>query len=90
MPGQAVNAPSYERAMLLLSDQPGIRVSSGLQEGTQPGTTDLTVDVVGGAALGLHAPRPTTTAPRNPGATASAAPRAGSAPSASATTSTRA
>ena len=44
--GEAVNAPVYERSMLLLSDQPGIRVSSGLQEGTQTGTTDLTVDVV--------------------------------------------
>lgn len=45
-PGQAVNAPAYERAMLLLSDQPGIRVSSGLQEGGQTGTTDLAVEVV--------------------------------------------
>jgi hemolysin activation/secretion protein len=44
-PGQAVSAPSYERAMLLLSDQPGIRVSSGLQEGAQAGTTDLSVEV---------------------------------------------
>jgi hemolysin activation/secretion protein len=44
-PGDAVNAQSYERAMLLLSDQPGIRVASGLQEGTQPGTTDLSVEV---------------------------------------------
>ena len=44
--GEAVNAPVYERSMLLLSDQPGIRVSSGLQEGTQTGTTDLSVDVV--------------------------------------------
>jgi len=44
-PGEAVNAPAYERAMLLLSDQPGIRVSSGLQEGTQSGTTDLSVEV---------------------------------------------
>ena len=47
-PGQAVNAPDYERAMLLLSDQPGVRVSSGLQQGAQPGTTDLTVEVVAG------------------------------------------
>ena len=46
VPGQAVNAPAYERAMLLLSDQPGIRVSSGLQEGIQSGTTDLSVEVV--------------------------------------------
>jgi len=43
--GEAVNAPSYERAMLLLSDQPGLRVGSSLQEGTTPGTTDLVVDV---------------------------------------------
>jgi hemolysin activation/secretion protein len=44
-PGEAVNAPAYERAMLLLSDQPGLKVSSALQEGTQPGTTDLSVEV---------------------------------------------
>ncbi len=44
-PGEAVNAPAYERAMLLLSDQPGIKVSSGLQEGGQTGTTDLSVEV---------------------------------------------
>ncbi|RYZ12625.1 MAG: ShlB/FhaC/HecB family hemolysin secretion/activation protein, partial [Comamonadaceae bacterium] len=43
--GQAVNAPSYERAMLLLSDQPGVRATSALQEGVQVGTTDLTVEV---------------------------------------------
>ena len=44
--GQAVNAPAYERAMLLLSDQPGLRVTSGLQEGIETGTTDLSVEVV--------------------------------------------
>ncbi|GAA4347557.1 ShlB/FhaC/HecB family hemolysin secretion/activation protein [Variovorax defluvii] len=44
-PGQAVNSQQYERTMLLLSDQPGVRVASGLQEGTEPGTTDLTVEV---------------------------------------------
>lgn len=44
-PGEAVNARRYERAMLLLSDQPGIRASSGLQEGVQTGTTDLSVEV---------------------------------------------
>lgn len=43
--GQAIHAPAYERAMLLLSDQPGVRVSSGLQEGQQTGTTDLAVEV---------------------------------------------
>jgi len=45
-PGEAVSAPAYERSMLLLSDQPGVKVSSGLQEGTQSGTTDLSVEVV--------------------------------------------
>ncbi|MET3495122.1 ShlB/FhaC/HecB family hemolysin secretion/activation protein [Variovorax boronicumulans] len=44
-PGEAVSAQGYERAMLLLSDQPGVKVSSGLQEGTLPGTTDLSVEV---------------------------------------------
>ncbi|WP_226858501.1 POTRA domain-containing protein [Diaphorobacter aerolatus] len=44
-PGEVVHGPRYERAMLLLSDQPGIRVASTLQEGTQVGTTDLMVDV---------------------------------------------
>ena len=47
-PGQAVNSQSYERSMLLLSDQPGLRVSSGLQEGSQSGTTDLSVEVAAG------------------------------------------
>lgn len=44
-PGQAVSARTYERAMLLLSDQPGLKVSSALQEGIEPGTTDLSVEV---------------------------------------------
>lgn len=43
--GAAVNAASYERAMLLLSDQPGIKVSSGLQQGTAAGSVDLAVEV---------------------------------------------
>jgi len=46
-PGQPVSSQRYERAMLLLSDLPGIKVSSGLQEGAEPGTTDLVVEVVG-------------------------------------------
>lgn len=46
--GQAVSGPAYERAMLLLSDQPGLRVGSSLQEGTQTGTTDLAVEVNAG------------------------------------------
>ncbi|RMX04341.1 ShlB/FhaC/HecB family hemolysin secretion/activation protein [Corticibacter populi] len=45
VPGQALRAQDYERAMLLLSDQPGIAVSSGLQAGAQPGTTDLVLEV---------------------------------------------
>jgi len=44
-PGEPVSAERYERAMLLLSDQPGIKVASGLQEGSEPGTTDLVVEV---------------------------------------------
>ena len=44
-PGQPLRADSYERAMLLLSDQPGVKVQSGLQEGVEPGTTDLVVEV---------------------------------------------
>jgi hemolysin activation/secretion protein len=44
-PGVAVDARRYERALLLLSDQPGIRVNSTLEEGAQAGTTDLTVEV---------------------------------------------
>ncbi|RYF78524.1 MAG: ShlB/FhaC/HecB family hemolysin secretion/activation protein [Comamonadaceae bacterium] len=43
--GQVVNAPAYERAMLLLSDMPGVRVGSALSEGSQTGTTDLAVEV---------------------------------------------
>jgi hemolysin activation/secretion protein len=46
--GEALSGDRYERAMLLLSDQPGVRVSSALQEGSQPGTTDLTVEVTAG------------------------------------------
>jgi hemolysin activation/secretion protein len=44
-PGQPLRSDSYERAMLLLSDQPGVKVRSGLQEGVEPGTTDLVVEV---------------------------------------------
>jgi hemolysin activation/secretion protein len=44
--GEAVNAAAYERAMLLLSDQPGIKVTSGLQQGVATGTVDLAVEVV--------------------------------------------
>jgi len=43
--GQALNGPQYERVILLLSDLPGVIVSSRLEEGVQTGTTDLTVEV---------------------------------------------
>ncbi|MDA7418740.1 ShlB/FhaC/HecB family hemolysin secretion/activation protein [Xenophilus arseniciresistens] len=43
--GQVINAPAYERAMLLLADQPGLRVGSTLSEGSTPGTSDLNVEV---------------------------------------------
>ena len=43
--GEVVHADTYERAMLLLSDQPGLRATSGLQAGTQPGSYDLVVEV---------------------------------------------
>jgi hemolysin activation/secretion protein len=44
-PGEAISAAAYERAMLLLSDLPGLSVKSRLEEGTESGTTDLTVEV---------------------------------------------
>lgn len=55
VPGQALQAQVYERAMLLLSDQPGLRVSSALEEGIEPGTTDLTVEVAAGPRWSLSA-----------------------------------
>lgn len=54
-PGEAVNAAQYERSMLLLSDQPGIKVASGLQEGVTPGTSDLVVDVTAAPKLAFAA-----------------------------------
>lgn len=56
-PGQPLRADSYERAMLLLSDQPGVKVQSGLQEGVEPGTTDLVVEVTAAPrwSFGLNA-----------------------------------
>jgi len=43
--GAALEQASYERTMLLLSDLPGLRVQSGLEQGAQTGTTDLVVEV---------------------------------------------
>ena len=44
-PGQPLRQAPLERAMLILSDTPGIEVQSSLEEGEQPGTTDLIVEV---------------------------------------------
>ncbi|MES2208368.1 MAG: ShlB/FhaC/HecB family hemolysin secretion/activation protein [Pseudomonadota bacterium] len=44
-PGKALDGRRYERAMLLLSDTPGIKAQSILEQGLEPGTADLVVDV---------------------------------------------
>lgn len=46
--GEPLNGPQYERVMLLLSDLPGLRVQSALEEGAAGGTTDLIVQVAPG------------------------------------------
>ncbi|RYF79119.1 MAG: ShlB/FhaC/HecB family hemolysin secretion/activation protein [Comamonadaceae bacterium] len=43
--GETVNAAAYERAMLLLSDLPGLRVGSTLEAGVQTHVNDLNVEV---------------------------------------------
>jgi len=44
-PGKPLRQAELERTMLLLSDLPGIRVSSALETGSAPGTVDLNVTV---------------------------------------------
>jgi len=44
-PGKPLNGMQYERAMLLLSDLPGIKPQSAIAAGATSGTTDLTVQV---------------------------------------------
>ncbi|WP_240097899.1 ShlB/FhaC/HecB family hemolysin secretion/activation protein [Thermomonas flagellata] len=44
-PGKPLDGRQYERAMLLLSDLPGIRPQSAIAAGSTPGTTDLLVKV---------------------------------------------
>ncbi|MEZ2354043.1 ShlB/FhaC/HecB family hemolysin secretion/activation protein [Caballeronia sp. RCC_10] len=44
-PGKPLRQAELERTMLLLSDLPGIRVSSALETGSAPGTVDLSVTV---------------------------------------------
>ncbi len=47
--GEIARAGTLERSLLLLSDLPGVVVSSTLKPGTAPGTSDLLVDVARGA-----------------------------------------
>jgi len=42
--GQVLRAADLERALLLLSDQPGVKARSALERGTQPGTSRLLID----------------------------------------------
>lgn len=44
-PGKPLNGMQYERAMLLLSDLPGIKPQSAIAAGATAGTTDLSVQV---------------------------------------------
>jgi len=44
-PGKPLNGREYERAMLLLSDLPGIKPQSAISAGATAGTTDLAVQV---------------------------------------------
>ena len=44
-PGKPLNGRQYERAMLLLSDLPGIKPQSAISAGATSGATDLTVQV---------------------------------------------
>ncbi|WP_087043440.1 ShlB/FhaC/HecB family hemolysin secretion/activation protein [Caballeronia ptereochthonis] len=44
-PGKPLRQGELERTMLLLSDLPGIRVSSALESGSAPGTVDLDVNI---------------------------------------------
>lgn len=44
-PGKPLRQGELERTMLLLSDVPGIKVSSALESGSAPGTVDLNVTV---------------------------------------------
>lgn len=46
--GDAITIAPLEERLLLLSDLPGVNVSSTLVPGTAPGTSDLVVDVVPG------------------------------------------
>lgn len=43
--GQPIRQDELERTLMLMSDLPGIVVQSALEQGEEPGTTDLVVDV---------------------------------------------
>ena len=43
--GQPIRQDDLERTLMLMSDLPGIVVQSALEQGEEPGTTDLIVDV---------------------------------------------
>ena len=45
-PGEALNAEALDRALLLADDLPGIAVAGALQEGKEPGQTDLVLKIV--------------------------------------------
>ena len=40
-----LNNSVYERTMLLISDLPGVRANATLEEGSEPGTTDIKVEI---------------------------------------------
>lgn len=46
-PGKPLNGKQYERAMLLLTDLPGVKPHSTASAGAVRGTTDLTVQIAG-------------------------------------------
>ena len=47
--GAMIKEAPLERALLLLSDRPGVKVSSTLQPGAEVGTSDLVIDMAPGA-----------------------------------------
>jgi hemolysin activation/secretion protein len=50
-PGEPIKADTLARALLLVSDLPGVEVASNLAPGAQVGTSDLKVDITGGPLL---------------------------------------
>ena len=52
-PGQPLNRRELERAMLLLSDLPGLAPQSSLESGNEPGTFDLIIELKPAARVNL-------------------------------------